>query len=198
MQKNRQQIVSHECDEIPGYEMDEDGEGHKQDGPEGKVWIRNLCKGDNIFESEMFGSLNISAIERALETMKCKECDLPIGDLIKNTSLRYYDQNHALGLSAERLETPILITFSARGLEVIDGVHRIRRRAALAMQTVFGYFMPQSVIRSARITRKLRREDGIWTVYDTMTNDDFESEMKKAEHFISKVPVHILARLSGM
>lgn len=196
--ENRDQKVRHEWELIPGYERDEDGEGHRQDSPQGKIWIRNLRQGDDIFESEMFGSLNITGILRALESMNCKTCDLPIGDLLRNTSLRYYDQKHALGLSAERLATPILVGFSATGLEVIDGVHRIRRRAALAMPNVFGYFVSPRVIRSARITRKLCSDDGTWTANDTMMDEDFDNEMRKAENFINKVPFHVLGRLSGM
>ncbi len=198
MIKKPDEKLPHAFMAIPGFEPDDDGNGHKQDSAAGKVWIRNLRPNDMIFESKMFGSINISYIYRRIQAKNWKTFELPVASILHNISRRYIDKKYASALPTERLEVPVLVSFSDTGLEVIDGVHRIHRLAALAATNAKAYFVPPSLIREARIRKFRIDQTGVWVDDDTMNSDDFEKAMKGAENFIKTIPMAVLAKLSGM
>lgn len=58
--RSEEESIAHLMEQLPNCEIDDDRWGMKFDAPEGRVWIRRCRPNDEIFESDMFGTLNIS------------------------------------------------------------------------------------------------------------------------------------------
>lgn len=180
---------------LPGFEADEDGMGYKLQTPRGIVWIRNARAGDEVFESESFGSLNISEMYRRFAGQEGQPWEFEIADAVKNTARSEINTTYAKTLTKARLQEPIVIAFASDGWHVIDGAHRIHRRAALRKKSVFAWVATPMLLRAARIRRSIAGPDGNWKSEDSVPEARFEHEMRGAEQFVRRVQAAMAPRL---
>jgi hypothetical protein len=179
---------------MPGFEADDDGMGHKFDGPRGRVWIRNARAGDEVFESESFGSLNVSEMYRRFAGQDGRPWELAIEDAVKNTARSEINTTYAKSIPRARLQEPIIIAFASDGWHVIDGSHRIYRLAKLRKRSVFAWGATPMLLRVARIRKFAMGSDGNWRDDDTVSEARFEQEMRGSEQFLNRMQSIVASR----
>ncbi|GAA5666899.1 hypothetical protein Brsp07_05421 [Brucella sp. NBRC 14130] len=182
---------------LPGFEADEDGMGHKIDSLRCRVWIRNARAGDEVFESESFGSLNISEMYRRFAGQEGRPWELAIADAVNNTARSEINTTYAKSIPKARLQEPIIIAFASDGWHVIDGSHRIHRLAALRKKSVFAWPATPALLRVARIRKFVMGLDGTWRDDDTVAQARFEHEMRGAEQFLNRMQATMASRQNG-
>lgn len=179
---------------MPGFEADGDGMGYKLQGPRGRMWIRNARAGDEVFESESFGTLNISEMYRRFAGQEGRPWELAIADAVKNTARSEINTTYAKAIPKARLQEPIIIAFASDGWHVVDGSHRIHRLAALRKKSVLAWAATPMLLRVSRIRKFVMGLDGNWKADNSVPEAQFEHEMQGAERYLDRIQTIIASR----
>lgn len=120
---------------------------YMMEGPAGRFLWDGLGIGDEAFAHEALGTLNIS---KAWELIPqgAKPRKLPIEPaLLESASGTDLNEDVLSEMTLARLDDPVLFITDARGQTfLIDGAHRLHRRALMKMKWVYGFVLTAEVL----------------------------------------------------
>ena len=165
--------------QLPGFQLDHDGFGHKLMSPRGLVHLRGARVNDELFASETFGLVNISTPLRAMADGPVKTHRLPVdSDMMRAISGTEISEAVISKMSRKRRDQAVLAAISPTGIVVLDGAHRIHRLHRDGISSVQAMVLRVDALRLMRVSQSLQRPDGSWAPDDMVPMAAFEQVLR--------------------
>jgi hypothetical protein len=163
---------------LPGLVVRDNG--YMIDSPKGRVYFENCHPMDEMFASSIVGWLNISKAWRNVKLAGAFVHDVPIEQgLIQNVAKAEYDHRVVRSMTPERRDEPILMLVCYDGLNVIDGIHRLKRRVRDKLPTVKAHILLPDTLADMRV-RMFREEEFEWRQDGGLTDDELNLQIQEA------------------
>jgi len=174
MKRMSEQEALKKLKRVEGFQLDPDGWGYKCSIPDSLEWLRGLRINDQILDHDHLGLINKDAAIRMVAEADEELHMLPIDTTLMGHVVKAEVSAKAiLGMSKAARDRPVITVMTSDGLQLIDGVSRIRRLYRDGLKFASAWVLHPNALWDLRITRSILDKDGQWIPADKIPESDF-------------------------
>lgn len=168
---------------VPGYAPLDGQLGYEYDDPQhGRTRVLNAMPGDQVFDSEKFGRLNVSLALERIATEQVEPITAPVDEhLAGHIRLVEINEDWVRAMSVARRDEPVLLLLGEDGVNVVDGHHRLARLIRDRAEYFKAHLMRPESYGRLQVAYYLQDGSG-WTLAPFMQRpDEVQAAIKRAE-----------------